>query len=670
LSASSQVFGGIVGLTISVQETNLVLSWPSTGAENYLIQYRSALDTNTTWSTLTNNFPAAVGTNRTAFFVYGAVPLPPSPGTNGGGGGGFPPPAPNAAMMAEPYESDGMETPLEEKTVQHLATRRVFPPYVWDRQHRPPMPWELEARPPFPWEAPAWHAARAQQNSSTGESLPATATTETVQTTTETETGFFRVFHIPNWPSGLQNAVVEGPAFIGLDYADYADRVLSSQVLLNGQPTDFASRNRRTFGEDTYDGLDCFFDRMTNGNYQLGLVTTIRLDDTINEFAPTLTLTSRTVSVIVSNTVFFINWEDAIIGTSTTFEAVSVRTNVDWTIDVYDVVDDFVISQSGHSADGRISWTWDLLDVNGMPRDDWEYDPFFQPFITISGVGFAAAAAKPTPKKALDYPAEGTWLIVFQDRDKRPQARSDYITAMNQLVGGPNYWNIFCDVRMLEYGKEIHTNAAQAQLMRNNSWIDFRAALTSTSMRNFYYQGHGSPNSIGGDYDVLGATNQITGSTVAGPDSKAWLSPEWIRNNITFNENRGARYERFVWLDGCETSKGEWPEAFGIPKSTNTLAYYADPNRQPHTRPSAFVGWDKIVGGNPEWGTTASYKYFRSEWMFQWSFEYTDLDEAFDLARSNSNWITQALMDSALRIYGYNKLGFQDFNRRIQWNGP
>jgi len=150
------------------------------------------------------------------------------------------------------------------------------------------------------------------------------------------------------------------------------------------------------------------------------------------------------------------------------------------------------------------------------------------------------------------------------------------------------------------------------------------------------------------------------------------LAAEWVKRNITFNKHTGARYLRFVFLDGCETSKGGWPSAFGIPKTTNALSFYTAAGRKPNTRPSAFVGWDVLVGGSPQWGDTAGYKNFRTQWMFLWAHnsQFPQLDEALSEARRTSGWISEGLMNSALRVYGYNNLQFREYNRRADWPGP
>ena len=66
LSSASQTFA-IEGLKVSVQSSNVTLSWPSTNGETYVVQSRQSLNTNAAWMTLTNSLPPASGTNLTSF---------------------------------------------------------------------------------------------------------------------------------------------------------------------------------------------------------------------------------------------------------------------------------------------------------------------------------------------------------------------------------------------------------------------------------------------------------------------------------------------------------------------------------------------------------------------------------------------------------------------------
>jgi hypothetical protein len=78
----------IEGIQVSIQSSNVVLSWPSLTNETYIAQYRHTLQSTDSWATLTNYFPASQTTNITYFVHSNSVDFgtPPSGGgTNTGG---------------------------------------------------------------------------------------------------------------------------------------------------------------------------------------------------------------------------------------------------------------------------------------------------------------------------------------------------------------------------------------------------------------------------------------------------------------------------------------------------------------------------------------------------------------------------------------------------------
>lgn len=75
----------IEGIQVSVQSSNVVLSWPSATNETYIVQYLPALLSTNSWLTLTDGFPAALNTNLTVFVDSNAV-SPPVWMTNTSGG--------------------------------------------------------------------------------------------------------------------------------------------------------------------------------------------------------------------------------------------------------------------------------------------------------------------------------------------------------------------------------------------------------------------------------------------------------------------------------------------------------------------------------------------------------------------------------------------------------
>jgi hypothetical protein len=276
------------------------------------------------------------------------------------------------------------------------------------------------------------------------------------------------------------------------------------------------------------------------------------------------------------------------------------------------------------------------------------------------------------PPVAAPYPGVGGWIISYQDRfyldagTNYPDGNSYFQPAMNSLAGGPALWQIPVIKFPLKFGDSIYN-----QTNRNDSWTDLRAWINSPSYRNFYYYGHGSANVIGADVHTFDISNNVTGGKNL-PGSKAYLTSQYVRDNLTFNKNAGSRPYRFVFLDGCKTANGDWPDAFGINKATNDLSYYSSASNKRHVRPSAFMGWNVTVGGSKEWGRVDKFFDFRSYWMANWSvnkgYDNDNLDAIVESARSGSGWVSSSQLWDHLRIYGYRTLKFDEYNHKGDWS--
>ncbi len=272
-------------------------------------------------------------------------------------------------------------------------------------------------------------------------------------------------------------------------------------------------------------------------------------------------------------------------------------------------------------------------------------------------------------------------MFAYQDKDKRhAEARTAISTAVTSIRGGPSLSGIPNNYVLLQYGKDVHTNAATAQTIRNNTWLNLRGYLFRRENRNFYYLGHGAPNSVGGDWDRYDTNNVPIGSEInqsTNPVSVAYLTSAWVRTNLVFNRYSGPKPYRFAFIDGCSTANGDWPDAFRIGKATNTLAFYQNPNRKPRTRPQAFIGWTEPTyyshprnsTYNNEWGDYQKYADFRSQWMSLWAFNanFALLGQALDEARRTSGWIPTATYSRVVRVFGYRDLRFNEYNHRGDW---
>jgi hypothetical protein len=88
VSFSPRAFA-IEGIQVSIQSSNVVLSWPSDPSETYVVQYRPSLTSTNGWQMLTASLAAAPDTNITYFIHTNAVQYGFTTGggaTNSGGG--------------------------------------------------------------------------------------------------------------------------------------------------------------------------------------------------------------------------------------------------------------------------------------------------------------------------------------------------------------------------------------------------------------------------------------------------------------------------------------------------------------------------------------------------------------------------------------------------------
>jgi hypothetical protein len=119
-------------------------------------------------------------------------------------------------------------------------------------------------------------------------------------------------------------------------------------------------------------------------------------------------------------------------------------------------------------------------------------------------------------------------------------------------------------------------NAFQWIISTNgNNTATLTNALNDPSCGNFYWMGHGGPQSIG-PVTNAGLT-RLDISRLLG--NRGYLGPNTFYNNHAF---------RLVILDGCNTSSWDWAKAWGIPffEEQSEAVYAAEGLDY-----CAFVGW-------------------------------------------------------------------------------
>jgi hypothetical protein len=166
------------------------------------------------------------------------------------------------------------------------------------------------------------------------------------------------------------------------------------------------------------------------------------------------------------------------------------------------------------------------------------------------------------------------------------------ITGMAGLFFDGAVGNLLVDIRNLITTAQDSVNGDRGTyqnaillMQQNGDFSSITNALKSANpnTREFYFYGHG-----GIDGNSIGFRDGTPNDGIKVSDLKPLLrnydssaagnSPQKIITHKPFD---------FVFLDGCMTAVGSFPEAFGIPK-TLTSRYYLTNNK--HKR--AFMGWD------------------------------------------------------------------------------
>jgi hypothetical protein len=658
--------------------TNIVLYWPSYGYETYLIQYRQTLSATDSWSQLTNAYYAN-GTNFTTYTLYGVVPAPSSGGSGSGGSGGGSPPTPDMARagsttpsvpMVEPASGTGTAVPLAlYPPGSDLTGFNIFDPATG----------EWMSGNGYTVSATSYSSMMGEGATPMDGGASPDDTTNDVSTPT---TGFFRVFHIPDWLVSFDGYQFDGPTFLPVDYEEPdapTNAIVDSAVLINGQVFDYSYLIAQQIDGYNYWGMGIYFDRLPNGTNTIQLLTSILQSDAVNDNTPWMTFSNAPQTIVINNLVTFTNWDDLIWdNTNYTFNAQCSVSNVNWEIDIYDINGDYVNSQTGTSADGNISWTWDLTDYTGANRGDGDSDPDFYPYITITenggsdaqtgGASPDAGTTQPMPAVAAAFPSLGGWLVSYMDHfytdgsSNYPAGTSDMLTGVRDMIGAATEWTppLPATLFPIAYGKSY------AQTNRDTSWYNLSTWIYYTQTRNCYYFGHGSADSIGCDYNTVDSSNNITGGAFA-PNSHAYLTSKMIHDNVAFNPN-GARPYRFVFLDGCNTANGSFAPAFGIPSQSYTGGWFVSDANTRHIRPCAFMGWNTEVGGTSAWGTVDKYWSWRENWIAYWANTEGDpLSDSINVATSISGWVDAGQINSHLVTDGDTDLFYQQYNYGGDW---
>ncbi|MBP7827829.1 MAG: hypothetical protein BWX84_02750 [Verrucomicrobia bacterium ADurb.Bin118] len=560
----------IEGLKLSVQCSNVVLSWPcrDDGSETFIVQYRQTLDPSTPWQTLTTSHYAEFGTNVTYYIHSNVVQNP-----NCGGGGSF-------AAMAESGSGDmsgkafsffdwGVPLAMRADGTGSIVPLALYPPGF-----------EFSDFLIFDPATSEWLKGTGyvkEVGTVDGPLDPGPMDGDGGGGTNDPpETGFYRVVRVgPNLIGITNGMTLSGVVQIPVEVASPEGTLVTVTLTENGSPVGEDSIHVSPF-ELPVPLVTLDTTRMSNGVHEVAAIARWQIGGSTNEeTGGFFEADCPSVSIVVSNEISFPNWMPYFgqLDNTLLISAQSAHTDTDWWIDIYGANAGYIGTFAGHTFDGTIYGWWDLV---GPPPNFIQYtnEPWFEFKVSTP---YADPPIK-TYKQTDPWPSPGGWVIVAQhafDNILDHESLYEEIDGFIGLAQGSGY-------TVRPNPQDGHAYALRfRETGADGDWATFRQALFHPLSRNLVYFGHGGPNGLG--YDQSNTNRSILASEIA---ARLATIPKGLTNRHGY---------RMVILDGCSTAAGTLPESFGIIHKQNVPSIdYVNASM----RFSAFAGWsaDKWVG--------------------------------------------------------------------------
>ena len=666
LVASSAPVSAIEGLQISVQCPDVILGWPSSPGETYIVQWRPTLSPSTPWVTLTNAPPADWAAYWTIFVHSNQVQCASGGTTSSDGGDGGPPVAPGLA--ARPAPTSPVSEPLVKRADGSGSTVPlcIYPPgsdfsgfiildpstgdWVSGSGYTVSQPFRnwLQPNDPQPQDGPT-------------------------DNPTPSGPGFYQVVkdgvRIAGISSLTGGIVLSDTVTIAFEAGNSDPSngtnligALSSAILLvdgmkmpggaslSGPPWQFAMDTAYLENGDHWLQVEVFwYDPNGGHDGSEGMYP--------NKYSDPLMIT-------VSNAIYYPQWEEDIAeaGTNAAYFLKTTCTDADWSIDIYDINTNFVQRLTGHTYDGTIEAYWNMLDTSGLARTNADANPEFSSIVTVGDPVTKTAPKKKHPTS--NWPEQGVWTVAYSDyfrHDYDPygdmKGSIDDCTLTCGKYGGylvyfppPGSTNDIGQTYPLRYGDPDHTNevVTSDQIAKDNAALKW--FLSNTNSRNFFYRGHGSPHFIG------------------------YTSSDALASVIKH------RY-RFVLLQSCNSADGDLDHAFGINGPGQfDIDYYQKSGR----RPAAFMGnqgqsyfndGTKTTVNGVDYDATIPWQvpYLYYNFLFYWDTYLMgySLFEAMGNAILDlppiDGWSHEQQPGQPLKIYGYPFLHIDEYNHKADW---
>lgn len=625
----------IEGLNLSLQCSNVVLSWPSTNDEIYIVQYRPTLDPSTPWQTLTSSLPADLGTNLTFFVHSNIVQNPNCSGSLAGMGenaagsallkGGAPRPPEPLAMRA-----GGSSRPVPLRLYPpgfDLSDFLIFDPVrsEWFKGS-PDITAALSLRglnDPEPQDGP-------------GDDGP------------PPETGFYRVVRNGVHLVGITNGItLSGTVTIPVEVGAEEGTLVALSVREDGSPAG-KSPSIAPFQVPLHVVLDTT--AMSNGVHEISGFASWRSGGD-EDGGSSVDAESPAITVNVYNEITFPGWIEHYgeLYDSVLITAQSAHPDADWWVDIYGSDAGYIGTFAGHTTDGNIYGWWDLV---GPPPTYPSYasERYFDFVVTTEyedGPATASAASPPmrSYRQTDNWTSKGMWVVANMQAWEGTVGHDLLDIASDGFAGMAEGFSL--TVRPSRPAGEsfrIGFGPGIPASTRNAQWSALRSALFHQESRNFFYLGHGAPDGIG----AADNTNRFIKATeIAG---RLFTIPAGQTNRHGY---------RFVLLYGCETASGTLPESFGMIHRENVPGIdFANAA----LTPGAFIGWNHNQSAAILSSVMTDNAFYIQHFQLEWTLNGLGVSAALDAAKNNYPDVG-FINRSKLKVFGNWDLRPLSFNR-------
>ncbi len=399
-------------------------------------------------------------------------------------------------------------------------------------------------------------------------------------------------------PSNTLSGLVEIPVQVGMPDNQRLEGVY---FLLDGEPPTSVLNPKPPFKFETAGTWNTTL--VSNGWHTVQAFAVYR-DTGQDDGSGYSTYGSQIVSVQTSNAIVFTH-PVSTFGTTLVVRAFVALTNADWTVKINSPSNIVLQTFSGTTSNSTIEVFWDGKDTNGVQFAD----QFVQVDVTAisqieSGfcllqltvvtnsagtVIYAEAPMKPFPQQFLV-----SYEMLFQNGSAGQIQFNNMVDqiALFIIAEGIGPYERQGDGTGVRGTTKIADTAASW-----TSWVN--SLLTPGSVFHF---SHGSPSSLGSE--------PASGRGVYVEDMQNFL----VNGNFT-GYPLFLHPFRFVFLDGCTTSEGNWSVAFGIERKKTTAAEYA----QNGLRPRAFMGFKTLKAFRCGSQFCADHENFVLDFFTRWS---------------------------------------------------